>query len=196
MKITENSTFPGCAALAFSALVLSACGSSPIPDEFVKVTTLLNDKWDAGCLENPRTDPEAPIGYVRETLEFSSLSVTQTFEYFQDANCTLHVTADQVANDDETFFLRKQTQQMSVEHQTGKTLTDLGEAYHLDLQVVAVSIDDVVQSDEQLAQLGIGLNKLLGLFIVTDSDRLHINAAVETRPDTVPLEYFYERSDD
>lgn len=179
-------------------IVFGACSERPaeLPADLQAASGLLNGKWSTACLQNPQqvADPDTPIGYVRETLEFLSLTATQTLEYFQDPNCVVATTAGQVANQNETFFLLKQSQLLSLDYPTGKTSTALGEASFLNLQVESVSIDDVLQTDEQLRQKGITLPTLLGLFIVTESDRLHLATAVETRPVNVPLDSFYERT--
>ena len=182
---------------ALTPIVISACSERPeeVSEELKTTSNLLDGTWITACLQNPSpvTDPDAPTGYFRETLEFFSLNAMQTLEYFQDADCNVAVTAEQVANLDETLFLLKQSQQFSLEYPAGTTITDLGEASFLNLQVESVSIDDVVQSEEQLQQNGIELNSLLGLFIVTESERLHLSTSVAERPVTVPLDFFFER---
>lgn len=198
-----------CAPLAILLLCANTCSVKTPPDERTEALDLLNDEWDAGCRENPtvETDVTSVTGYFRETLLIDGFNATQTFEYFQDAGCTVPVTPDQVANDEETFFLTRQSQEMSVSYPFGATTTDLGEAQHINLQVLSVAVDGVTLTEEELVEKNISLVSLLGIFIITESDRLHIGSktqpesealiidksAISSRPVSVPLDYFYTR---
>jgi len=200
-----------CAPLAILFLCANTCSVKTPPDERTEALNLLNDEWDAGCRENPtvETDTTSVIGYYRETLLIDGFNATQTFEYFQDSGCTVPVTPDQVANDEETFFLTRQSQELSVSYPHGATTTELGEAYHINMQVLSVAVDGVTLTEEELLEKDINLVSLLGIFVITESDRLHIGSKTETesdafgidtsatssRPASVPLDYFYIRKD-
>ena len=94
---------------ALLPIIISACSERPeeVPEELKATSNLLDGTWITTCMQNPQpvTDPDTPIGYFRQTLEFFSLNAIQTVEYFQDADCNVAVTAEQVANLDETLFL-------------------------------------------------------------------------------------------
>lgn len=194
MKPIAKSSIKSILATAL-LLFISACDDAPLPQEYLTALEQINGTWDAGCQENPRmaTDPDSPVGYFRETLTVRRYSATQTFEYYLDANCTVPVNDNQVANTDETVFLQKQTQRMAVGYPQGTTSTAIGPAFHINLQVISVAVDDVVLTEEQLQEQRIELVDLEGIYIVTESDRLHLGTATDNRPDTVPLDYFYQR---
>ena len=183
--------------LAILLTLAGGCSDRPATDEVAKTTTLFNDTWDSGCHENPRPvdDPNSPVGYFRETLLIDDTNATQTIEYFDDANCSMPVTSQQVVDqNDDTFFLTIQSQELTVDYPTGTTITVLGEAQHIDLQVESVAINNVTLTETELEEAGIELSSMLGILIVTESDRLHLGATTsDSRPVTVPLDFSYER---
>ena len=189
--------FIAVAPLAILLTVASGCSDRPAPDENAKAIALLNDTWDSGCHENPRPvdDPNSPVGYFRETLFIDGSSATQTIEYFDDPNCSVPVTSQQVVDqNDDTFFLSIQSQDLIVDYPEGSTITALGEARFIDLQVDSVAINNATLTEAELVDAGIELSQLLGLFIVTESDRLHLGTTnSDNRPITVPLDFSYER---
>ncbi len=189
--------FTAVAPLAILLTVASGCSDRPAPDENAKAIALLNDTWDSGCHENPRPvdDPNSPVGYFRETLFIDGSSATQTIEYFDDPNCSVPVTSQQVVDqNDDTFFLSIQSQDLIVDYPEGSTITALGEARFIDLQVDSVAINNATLTEAELVDAGIELSQLLGLFIVTESDRLHLGTTnSDNRPITVPLDFSYER---
>jgi len=179
-------------------LGISACGdNSQLTNEAQDAVSALNDTWETDCLVNPtlNVDPDEPIGYFRETLRITTFTGTQTIEYFQDAACTVPVTESQVANENETLFLQNQSQVFSVSYPPGETETDLGTGFFLDLQEISVSIDDTELSEDELEEQDITLDDLLGLFVITESETLHLStSSTDERPTTVPLDFFYTRS--
>ncbi len=179
---------------SIALLTTVACSQDPLSSEQATATSSLNDQWETTCLLNPQSEQDSEVGYFRETLSISTFTSSQTIEYFQDPSCAIPVTAEQVANQDQTFFLRKQTQQFAVGYPSGSTMTDLGEGFFLNLQVVAVSIDDRVLSETELQSQAIEMQDLLALFVITDSDQLHIASSAEQRPTTVPNDFFYNRA--
>ena len=163
--------------LAILITVASGCSDGPEPGN--RPVALLNATWDRGCHENPRPvdDPDSPLGFFRETLIIDDFSALQTIEYFDDANCSVPVTAQQVVDqDDDTFFLTSQSQVLSLSFPLGTTTTALGQARHIDLQPLSVSINDVPLTEAEREEAGIELSRQLGIYIVTDSDRLHLGS--------------------
>ena len=195
--MNEQNKFIAVAPLAILLAIASGCSDRTVTDEVAKANTLFNDTWDSGCHENPRPvdDPNSPVGYFRETLLIDGTSATQTIEYFDDANCSVPVTSQQVVDqNDDTFFLIIQSQDLAVSYPVGTTLTELGEAQHIDLQVESVAINNITLTETELQDAGIELSRMLGIIIVTQSDRLHLGSTTsDLRPATVPLDFSYER---
>jgi len=187
--------FIAVAPLAILLTVVSACSDGPEPGN--RPIALLNDTWDSGCHENPRPidDPNSPLGFFRETLIIDDFSATQTIEYFNDANCRVPVSDQRVIDqNDDTFFLSSQSQVFTVSFPLGTTTTALGQARHIDFQVESVAINNVTLTEAELKEANIKLGQMLGIYIVTDSERLHLGSTTSTqRPFRIPLDFFYER---
>ena len=93
------------------------------------------------------------------------------------------------------MFLQQQTLISAITFPEGTTETDLGTAQSVDFEELSVLIDNVELNQEQLDDRDVVLNTILGVFIVTDSDRLHIGFGSETeRPASVPLDFSYTRA--
>ena len=184
------------APLAILITVASGCSDGPEPGN--RPDALLNATWDSGCHENPRPvdDPNSPLGFFRETLLIDDFSATQTIEYFDDANCSVPVTDQRVVDqDDDTFFLSSQSQELSLSFPLGTTTTALGQARHIDLLTESVAINGVTLTEAERKEAGIELTQQLGIYIVTDSERLHLGSTtLDQRPTRIPLDFFYERT--
>ena len=184
------------APLTILLTVASGCSDGPEPGN--RPIALLNDTWDSGCHENPRPvdDPDSPLGFFRETLLIDDFSATQTTRYFDDANCSVPVTSEQVTDqDDDMLFLTSQSQELSLSFPLGTSTTALGQARHIDMQTLSVAINGVTLTEAELEEAGIELSLQLGIYIVTDSQRLHLGSTTsDERPFRIPLDFFYERS--
>jgi len=189
--------FAAIAPMAILLTVANGCSDNPVPDENTKAVALLSDTWDSGCHENPRPedDPNSPLGFFRETLLIDGFSATQTIEYFDDANCRVPVSSQQVVDqNDDTFFLSVQSQELIVSYPLGTTTTALGQARHIDFQVQSVAINNTTLTETELEEAGIELSEILGIYIVTESERLHLGTTtLNSRPTTIPLDFSYER---
>ena len=180
-------------------LAASACSDDDAPEEQLSAIDRLTGLWTAQCAENPQADTIEPqdIGYFKETLLVDGNRATQTWEYFEDPECSLPVTSDQVSNLESTIFIQNQSLEMAIAFPFGTTETELGAAQHVTFTELSVAIDGETLSDDELEDQAIVLGEQLGIFIVTDSDQLHLAAAVEGgRPGTVPMDRYYIRSAD
>ncbi len=179
----------------FVVTALSACSArdaEPVPTHIA----LLTDQWETACLSHDllQADENGETGYFRETLLIETSVATQTINYFQDADCSIPVTPNQVSSEDETFFLQSQTTTLAVNYPDGTTATTLGVANYIDLSQIAVAIDNATLTEQQLTDRQIELQELLGIFVITESDRLHLAATNDgSRADTLPLSFFYTR---
>lgn len=180
-------------------LAVSACSDDDAPEEQLSAIDRLTGLWTAQCAENPQADTIEPqdIGYFKETLLVDGNRATQTWEYFEDPECSLPVTPGQVSNLESTIFIQKQSLEMAIAFPFGTTETDLGAAQHVTFTELSVAIDGETLSDSELEDQAIVLGEQLGIFIITDSDQLHLGAAAEGgRPGTVPMDRYYIRSPD
>lgn len=186
------------APVALLLLGSSYCSDNGAPPQQTAALEALNGNWKTSCLENPRDESIANsvIGYYDETLQINGLNASLTFNYYQDPECSLAVTAEQVVNPvDQRFTLQSQSKKLSLSFPFGTTSTDLGSAQHINLLESSVMIDGETLSESELQERSIELDNLLGIFVITPSDRLHIATTnTNSRPTTVPFDYFYTRS--
>ena len=187
------------ALFAIGCLGLSACGSDDGPPaEQVQAIASLTGSWATDCVEDTfsiNLDATDETSYLIDSWEIDENTATQTFSYFEDAGCSIPIT-DELANEAETLRVTSQARVLTINFPFGTTQTDLGLAQYITLQEDAVLINDTEQTAEQLEENDVVLERLFGIFVVTPSDRLHINADSVRRPTTVPSDLFYTRQAD
>lgn len=190
MKIFYSALF------AIGCLGLSACGSDDGPPAAqIQAIESLTGSFATDCVEDTfsiNLDALEETSYLTDSWVIDGNTATQTFSYFEDAACSIPVTS-QLANEAETLLVTSQSRVLTINFPFGTTQTDLGPAQFIDLQETAILINDTELTAEELEESGIVLERLFGIFIVTPSDRLHINADAVGRPPALPLDVFYTR---
>jgi len=214
-----------------------ASGTQP----FATQIATLADRWQSDCIENNSTSDETigENGFYNETLEFVESAVTQTYTYYQDANCSFPVenqliteeeptdaeptdsdnqdpfaqvnqpnTTEEESTEEEAPFVATISRIMDIALPRGTTPTDLGRAYHIDLETTSIAINDEPLTDEQMLDLGIevdpetALEAFIGLFLISANDQLHlslipkVDAATgleSARPTNISLTTYYTR---
>ena len=192
-------------AIAYTPIILlgtTYCTSGNESPELRAAKTLLAGQWEATCQQNQifatdvieddsLTEEEQDIGYFKETLLIDGNLATQTFDYFEDPECNIAVSDLRVSTIDGEVFLQQQSLDMSIGFPFGTTETALGSAKHINFTELSVALDGATLSDEELEQRGIVLGEQIGLFVVTESDHLHLGVSTEgPRPTTVPDSYY------
>jgi len=183
-----------------------ATGSEP----FVTEDELLLGSWRSDCIENNSTSDETlgENGFYNETFTFAENTATQTYTYYQDANCTFPVenqlitdgeipigqsieppTTDEIGVD-EVEFVATITRLMDLTLSSGTTPTDLGPATHIDLETTSITINDLPLTEEQMQGFGIALDPeqesvleaFIGIYLVSDNDQLHLSLVQKADP--------------
>jgi len=186
---------------------------APITQPFATQLDTLEDRWQSDCIENNSTteDTIGENGFYNETLEFVGSTLTQTYTYYQDANCSFPVENQLVTDEEavntnptnnedpfveidppateeeqpaeEDTFVASISRIMDATIADGSTPTDLGRAYHIDLNTTSIAINDEPLTDEQLLDFGIEvdpdpeatvLEAFIGIFLISNSDQLHL----------------------
>jgi len=183
-----------------------ATGSLP----FVAEDDSLFGSWRSDCIENNSTS-DATLGengFYNETFTFAENTATQTYTYYQDANCTFPVENQLVTDDEipigqliepptteevavgEDEFVATISRVMDLMLLPNTTPTDLGPATHIDLETTSITINDQPLTEEQMQGFGIVFNPdqeavleaFIGIYLVSDNDQLHLSLAQKADP--------------